>query len=300
MGRRLLGVAVVLAGLVGLLSGVSAEVAGGQTTQPAGKIGNRVWDDRNRNGAQTQGEPGLEGVSVELLNASGRRIAGGKTGPGGWFGFPNLKVDTCYLLAVGILPGYRYTTPDSPNAGTSDRYDSDINPSTGRTQQICLTAANPMQNNWDTGLVTDTAAPRIAFNVHNFWDANGNGRQDAGEGNMRAVRLTAQSDPFGSGLLNVVGGVDGRGSISWSFFGFDQGLACNLLRIEPDPGNSFPAGGNVGPVTFITNDLVPTGTQESVLLRLCMPGQLDTQVTVTGDITLNIEIGWLGRDPFDV
>jgi hypothetical protein len=40
------------------------------------EIGNRVWNDKNKNGIQDPGEPGIAGVILELLDASGNPVDG--------------------------------------------------------------------------------------------------------------------------------------------------------------------------------------------------------------------------------
>ncbi|MBK9151773.1 MAG: hypothetical protein IPM26_12610 [Saprospiraceae bacterium] len=39
-------------------------------------IGDFVWDDKNANGVQDAGEPGIPGLTVTLSGTAGRRYAG--------------------------------------------------------------------------------------------------------------------------------------------------------------------------------------------------------------------------------
>jgi uncharacterized repeat protein (TIGR01451 family) len=92
-------------------------------------IGNRVWNDLNRNGIQDPGEPGLANIPVELYNLTSTLISSTVTDTSGNYLFGNLVPDFYY--AKFILPsGFQF----SPQyAGTNPTIDSDVFPVNGET-----------------------------------------------------------------------------------------------------------------------------------------------------------------------
>ena len=72
---------------------------------PLYRIGNLVWDDVDNDGIAEDGEAGINGVTVELLNADGDVIAvtttatSPVTGADGWYEFPALQAGD-YFVAI--------------------------------------------------------------------------------------------------------------------------------------------------------------------------------------------------------
>ncbi|MBC7262677.1 MAG: hypothetical protein H5T63_11780, partial [Chloroflexi bacterium] len=146
----------------------------GQATTPIGfapngevedyvlaSLGDYVWLDDNGNGLQDDGNTGVNGVVVSLLDGSGNpvRDANGNpittttknhpvTGNPGWYEFPGLPAGS---YSVSFVPpvGYGFT---APNVGSDDTIDSDANPITGQTHVVTLGPADSDQT-LDAGLV---------------------------------------------------------------------------------------------------------------------------------------------------
>ncbi|MDX1928945.1 MAG: SdrD B-like domain-containing protein [Pirellulaceae bacterium] len=106
--------------------------------RPEAKIGDYVWLDQNNNGQQDSGEPGLDGLQVNLLNATGTTVlATTTTGDNpnltgtqqGYYEFKGLAPGS-YVVQFFTGAGYSQFTSLDVGADTSD---SDANPSTGRT-----------------------------------------------------------------------------------------------------------------------------------------------------------------------
>ena len=78
-------------------------------------VGDMVWDDVDGDGRQDPGEKGVEGVTVQLLNAAGRAVDTVKTDSDGVYGFPVGPGDwTVKVTDTGkVLVGRRATTPTS-------------------------------------------------------------------------------------------------------------------------------------------------------------------------------------------
>ena len=96
---------------------------------PKGRLGDLVWNDLNRNGIQDPGEPGLEGVTVELHQSDGILAATAVTNSSGIYSFDNIYPADYYLVFVPIS-GYAFSPVDQ---GADDSRDSDADPATGRT-----------------------------------------------------------------------------------------------------------------------------------------------------------------------
>jgi len=109
-------------------------------------IGDTVWFDEDQDGIQDAGEPGIPGVTVNLLDCSNVQVATMTTDADG------------YYLFAGLLPGdykVEFVAPDgyiftAQNQG-DDAIDSDADPVTGRT--MCTTLdGGETDVTWDAGL----------------------------------------------------------------------------------------------------------------------------------------------------
>ncbi len=146
-------------------------------------IGDRVWTDTNRNGIQDNGEPGVDGVTVQLLNAQGTVVTSKTTAGGGLYLFDKLVPGT-YSIRFVLPTGKVFTLADVGN----DALDSDANQTTGQTIQTVLSAGEN-DLTWDAGLVV----PFASLGDFVWSDLNGNGVQDAGEPGIPGV--TVKLDP---------------------------------------------------------------------------------------------------------
>ncbi|MBW1637741.1 hypothetical protein G3H63_01400 [Microbacterium resistens] len=125
-----------------------------------GEIGDRVWLDENRDGVRGDDEPGIAGVTVELLDADGNPVtdADGNpitvvTGDDGSYRFTDLPYGDYQL---------RFTDPEGrswapQNAGDDQTRDSDVDAS-GRTGAIRLDSDTPQANDVDAGLTSSPVA----------------------------------------------------------------------------------------------------------------------------------------------
>ena len=111
-------------------------------------LGNFVWEDLNGNGVQDPSEPGVFGVTVSLYRSDGTFVGSTTTDGSGYYSFTDLDPGDYYL--VFTLPsGYVFTLQDE---GADDAFDSDVDPSTGRTMVINLQAGEN-DPSWDVGLI---------------------------------------------------------------------------------------------------------------------------------------------------
>lgn len=69
-----------------------------------GYLGDRVLLD-NGNGVVDAADTGLADVPVRLIDPIGRALRSGVTGPGGWYGFRDLRTDRCYRVEITVPAG---------------------------------------------------------------------------------------------------------------------------------------------------------------------------------------------------
>ena len=105
-------------------------------------LGDTVWNDSNANGIRDNGEPGLAGVTVNLLDGSGQPVlVGGQpvsatTDAGGQYLFAGLAAGT-YIVQFVAPADYAF----SPALQGADRTkDSNANASTGKSGAVALAA----------------------------------------------------------------------------------------------------------------------------------------------------------------
>lgn len=145
------------------------------------QIGNRVWYDRDKDGAQDAAEPALQGVSVQLVR-NGAVIGTRVTNARGEYYFANTDADLGgQFLANGGNYTIRFVKPTTGTVnlgapegsqpwerlvlttqaqGTNRHIDSNPNPTTG---EFVYTAGGPGQNDHtiDAGYILNT--PRIEY-----------------------------------------------------------------------------------------------------------------------------------------
>ncbi|HWM93380.1 MAG TPA: SdrD B-like domain-containing protein [Thermoanaerobaculia bacterium] len=85
-----------------------------------GSIGDRVWKDTDGDGSQDSSEPGLNGVTVQLLNSGGTVIATQTTSGNGNYSFSGLPAGTYRVKVVSsTLPSGSSQTHDLDGTGTA-------------------------------------------------------------------------------------------------------------------------------------------------------------------------------------
>lgn len=124
--------------------------------QPLAALGDFVWLDRNQDGIQDAGEPGVSGVTVNLFDGAGTLVSSTTTDANGFYLFDNLTPGDYF---VEFIPpsGFERSPQDR---GQNDGVDSDADPATGRTAVTNLTAGE-RDLTWDAGIfrsqiITDT------------------------------------------------------------------------------------------------------------------------------------------------
>lgn len=117
-------------------------------------IGDRVWLDANKDGLQNEGEVGVAGVRIRLFAVAGDRLlASAESNADGNYAFEGEFPDKVYLK---VSPFKKYTFT-AWQAGEDRTIDSDIDPATGKSAEIQLSATESEQLQWDIGLVEQSA-----------------------------------------------------------------------------------------------------------------------------------------------
>ncbi|MEK7253504.1 MAG: SdrD B-like domain-containing protein, partial [Bacteroidota bacterium] len=148
------------------------------------KIGNFIWNDLNQNGIQEAGEPGIAGVSVQLIGTTGTGNSVNMStisDASGYYYFDGLE-HGFYQCAYSLLPNYLFT---AQNIG-SDAYDSDVNPNTGSTGQFLL-GISYYDQNWDCGMIALDEKVNIGDYV--WLDFNHDGIQDPTEAGVEGFQV---------------------------------------------------------------------------------------------------------------
>ncbi|NRB48634.1 MAG: T9SS type A sorting domain-containing protein [Saprospiraceae bacterium] len=153
---------------------------GNQTTESwdaglwsPGQVEAYVWDDRDGDGKQDAGEPGIKGVSVHLLESDGTLVQTGTTGAGGLVNFDNVAANRPFKLQFFTLPGFDFTLKDQ---GSNNNIDSDASRSNGMTATFQASTGNQTFRSWDAGLWSPGTVEAYVWD-----DLDGDGKQDEGE-----------------------------------------------------------------------------------------------------------------------
>ncbi|MEZ4959522.1 MAG: SdrD B-like domain-containing protein [Saprospiraceae bacterium] len=102
-------------------------------------LGDRIWNDANRNGCQDPGEFGFANVSITLTgtDVNGNSVTmTTQTALNGQYKFDDLMPGT-YQIHVNAPTGFTYSPANSSACG-NDFTDSDIIPATGNSQMVTL------------------------------------------------------------------------------------------------------------------------------------------------------------------
>ncbi|PID80423.1 MAG: hypothetical protein CSB19_00085 [Clostridiales bacterium] len=192
------------------------------------KIGDTVWDDKDNDGIQDSGEPGVAGVKVTLKDGNGIVIATTTTDSNGNYSFTGLdNGDYIVEFDPTTFPaGYGET---KHNQGGNDAVDSD-----GLSVNVTINNADDLTI--DLGIYKQTPLPPTEkkYKIGDIvWDDKDNdGIQDPGEPGVAGVKVTLKD---GNGIVIATTTTDSNGN--YIFEGLDDGDYI----VEFDP-NTFPAG----------------------------------------------------------
>jgi choice-of-anchor A domain-containing protein len=165
-------------------------------------LGNYVWEDKNLNGLQDSGEPGIPNVTVSLqdalgnpaLDINGNPVANTTTNAMGEYNFTNLKPGEPYTVVFTKPAGYYPTVANSGNDAT----DSDANVTNGKAPIVVLTSGE-YNETIDAGFYKPASIGNFVWE-----DKNANGQQESGEPGIPNVSVSLQ-DALGNPALDING-----------------------------------------------------------------------------------------------
>jgi len=172
-------------------------------------IGNQVWLDADNDGLKDAGEPGIDGVTVELYisgNTPGvdAPVASTSTSGGGFYSFSNLPSGGYYIYIPGSNFGAGQplgnhpwsSTVTNPNDDGIDNDDNGIQTTAGSPviSPLITLGAGESDQTIDFGFTGTGSAGDFVF-----YDTNGNGFQDFSEPGIPNVTLRIYPDADGDG-----------------------------------------------------------------------------------------------------
>ena len=200
-------------------------------------VGDRLWLDLNDNTLQDSGEPGINGVAVELLDASGNVLASTTTSSAGIYGFTNLLAGSYSVRVVAS------TLPP----GLSQTYDLD-GTGTANTAALSLNAGD-VRPDVDFGY-----RGSLQFGDRVWFDYDGDGVQDTGEPGLASVTIELR-DSSGALVATTITGGNGL----YSFYNLPPGTYTVTVVASTLPGGAVAtydldgtASANTAAVTLAT------------------------------------------------
>lgn len=231
----------------GTVSGITLTAGENNTTIDAGfvpplvgSIGDRVWNDTDRDGIQDAGEVGVAGVTVSLYNNAGTLLATTFTDALGNYLFSDLPVSVAginYQVRFSLPAEFTFSPQNA--AGSTAANNSDANVTTGRTGNITLTTVNKDRTDIDAGIYY-TIPARIGDFIWN--DLDKDGVQDANEPGIAGVTVTLY-DNAGNPVRTTI--TDNNGFYQFT----DVPAGTYTLGLTP------PVGYVLSPANTTTDDL---------------------------------------------
>lgn len=281
-------------------------------------LGDFVWVDNNQNGVQDTGEPGLAGVTVNLVNSANNAVVATTTSnASGFYFFNDFDASLTYKLVFTTPANYLPTLANTVLNGGNDNNDSD--PVGGVISGISIPYGQ-WNHSYDAGFYK----PVISISGNVFDDRNGligtpaNTVDGAGTnaGGLNAVLIDAATGKVVASVAVPASGV-------YSFTGLNMGnysvlITTNTATVGANPpvaalpanwvniGENLGAGaGNDGTV----NGLLPIGNITASVtnanfgieqLPTAYDGTLNTQANPGGIIQVNVPSSYFrGTDPED-
>lgn len=173
--------------VAGILSGTLVNNLNAGFVFKKGSIGGRVWLDQNVNGKQDEGEPGMEGIEVQLFNGSGTLLqtmmtTGGTDEEKGYYSFQDVKPGN-YYIRTDIPDLYVPASSQNELPGSESVITNQNGPF---TSDIFTVEPAEHLSHLDAGLWWNYANIRGRI----WGDNNENGIQDIGERGVAGVLIT--------------------------------------------------------------------------------------------------------------
>ncbi|MFK7905853.1 MAG: SdrD B-like domain-containing protein, partial [Chitinophagales bacterium] len=186
-----------------------------------------VWTDLNGNGLQDEGEPGIAGVVINLLDENGNIVATVTTDENGGYTFNDVP-DGVYVIEAELPNGYTFTLPNQGNENS----DSDVNLD-GVSDEIQLNEGDNVSN-IDIGFVP------ICINLSEVFATDQNNCLGVGE----VVSVEVNEVTLGAGEIILYILYTNPEDILGSIVG--QNLSP-MFMIQQDGSTNYYVGAVIGP-----------------------------------------------------
>lgn len=249
-----------------------------ETGAAAARVGDHVWYDANHDGLQTQGEPGLGGVTVKLWDGAHANVLAITVSDGnGHYEFAGLPAAS-YVVEFTSPAGYTRTPYKS---GSNAATDSDAAVDTGLTSPVTLAAGQTMDD-LDAGLYLNVATA-ASLGDKAWYDTNGNGIQEVGEPGMPGVAVNLY-DESGT-ILMAQTKTDAKG-----IYAFGGLAAANYIVefVQPNGAFTFSSQNQGGNGTLDSDADTTTGRVGVAVAAGQNRGDIDAGMAVTGAQPISI------------
>lgn len=187
--------------------------------QPTGMISGTVFNDQDTNGLNDNGDTDISNVIVKLLDSDNNVIQTDTTDASGNYAFTGVLAGSYTVMFNS--PGSDFN-PTTPNSGTDDSIDSDID----TNGMVTITDFDP-----NTSVVVDAGYQQDVTTISGvtFMDTNENGLQDANETNISNVQVIlydSDNNVIDTEVTNAAGGYLFTGVVSGDYYvSFNPGNA---------------------------------------------------------------------------
>jgi uncharacterized repeat protein (TIGR01451 family) len=239
-------------------------------------LGDRVWVDKNGNGCQDQGEVGLAGVTVVLLDSNGATLDTKTTDANGNYLFSNLAAAT-YSVRFTAPNGYVFTKRAVAACGTDKDSDADL--ANGRTQNIALGAGQNFLD-LDAGLYQPALLGDCVWNDMNrdgIYDPN----MEVGHPGV-TVRLFDESNTqLAMTTTNANGKYDFSNLAPGNYYVIFSNLPPGFVFSPKDQGNNDAVDSDADPATGRTPAVMLMSGQSYLDLDAGIYPRIDLSLTKT-------------------
>jgi len=208
---------------VTLVSGVAGPTNIDFGNMRATGFGGMKFEDLNGNGARDEGEPGLEGWTINLKSGD-TVVATTTTGPDGSYAFTEIAPGT-YTVEEVVQDGWSQSYPASPGSHT-----------------VTLVSGVAGPANIDFGNMHATG-----FGGMKFEDLNGNGAKDEGEPGLEGWTINLNSED-GMIVATTTTGPDG----TYTFIGINPGTYTVEEVVQDGWSRSFPGPFGIYVITLVS------------------------------------------------
>lgn len=239
-------------------------------------LGDRVWVDKNGNGCQDQGEVGLPGVTVMLLDANGATLDTKTTDANGNYLFSNLAAAT-YSVRFTAPNGYVFTKRAVAACGTDKDSDADL--ANGRTQNIALGAGQNFLD-LDAGLYQPALLGDCVWNDMNrdgIYDPN----MEVGYPGVKVTLFDESNTQLAMTTTNATGKYDFSNLAPGNYYVIFSNLPQGFVFSPKDQGNNDAVDSDADPATGRTAPVMLMSGQSYLDLDAGIYPRIDLSLTKT-------------------